>query len=1322
MITVKASKHPLADDWVEAEVAPDQTIAEICGTKQVHVWLDGRVVPAEQFDSLRVRDGAFLVVRPVPAGDGVLNSILTLGAVFAAMALGGPVAGALGIASQFGINAVTAGITLALTTVVNALVPISMPDMAAGGQSFNRLAALTGTSNQVARFQPIPRLYGRHRFYPPIPMTALPFTEIEGSSQYLRMMLVLGYGPLDIGGVRVGGVADPVITEETVLSGIPITIGETDIHEYDGVEFEIGRPDQITLYSDQVIEIVPAWTTASDYSGIDPGSSGQWVYTGDNGASAVRTTEAGTDEISITVEGALFCVNSKGSTTWATIEWRIEYAPAGTGTWTVVFDPWSTGSVKRETARFSHRWKVARGQYDVRLTRIRTYCSDFEAVQDEMTWTALRSIKSNTPYNVPGTVAMAIRIKANDQLNGRLDNLAITATSVLPVWDGATWVEQTTRNPAWIYADIWTGTANRRPISKGRLDLDALAAWADDCDAKGFHYDRVLDDTGTTIDRAREVAACGRAAWNITPDAMVSVVRDTKQDVPKMIIGPRNSFGFQYSMRAAATPDALRVQFVDPNTWENTERLVFDDGYDENNAERYDSLQAKGVTDPDHAWKFGRYNLAQVKLRSETFSFSQDIQHLRYNRGDLLEYRHDVIAIGLADGRVKSVVTDVDGMVTGFVSDEFLPMPDIAKSYAIRIQKNDGSVETIALINETPGTNTPTLASPAVFSPGDYFLFGEAGREAVRVKVSAIEPEGDLRARITCVPEAPGIHDADSGWIPPYDPGITQPADPDRMPLPVPTITRIASDESVLVRDTDGSLRVRMLVETVVAAFPGWDGSRQLRYRPAVASGGEPLAWTITAPTTAEAVSLFDVDEEVSYEVQVRSVRGSRVSPWSVSQTHTVIGKSSPPRDVTGFTATAARDRILLAWNPVSDPDVGGYEIREGADWDTGVQVTTISGTSYQTSSPSNGPWWIKAFDTDTPANYSINPVQVTISPVLPVVFNLVAQVIDNNVRLQWSTTPGTFILDTHEIRRGDELAFSDLVGKSDKTFDIIQEIESGLYTYWVVPIDAAGNAGEAASVVVNVDEPPDFVLRNKFQTDWMGDYASVVPQLNLTIPDRLTTKDDPASALAPVIDRSRDQLVALGFNSRDDMIAAGYDYRVQPTPATARFVEEYDAGTVIASTSIRVTVASTAVVGAVASTITISVRENAADPWTTFPVGQNPVFATTFRYVKVVVDFSKDAADDVSFMQLNDVTTVLSTKLRNDTGIVNVTTNPTTVYFNVDFIDVEGIVVTPVGTGSLTAVVDFEDTQNPESFDIHLFDNSGNYTTGQVRWSCRGY
>lgn len=946
-VTVQASKHPLKPDWVYAEVESDQSIYEISGGAPVEAYINGRQVPEELHRLTKVKDGMTLVLWPIPQDDEIKSAVgqivvaiaAAVTAVAVTAATGNPYLGAAAGAAVAGVG----------SYAVNKLIPPPTPERPDTPDSFNRLEAITGQSNQVGAFSPLPRLYGTFRFFPPLPMTARPYTEIKGDDQFLRMFMCLGYGPLEIGG-RTVGAGYSKITEQDSLSGTPLKIGETDLNQFEEVEYEIGSPDQMTLYSDQVIESNPGLQANND------------------GDSAVRATEPNTDEISIAIAGRLFSINDKAKTRRGTVRWRIEYREIGATDWIVEEEDWVISSSKKETVREGYRWRVPNGQYEVRLTRkSSSFAASTDTVSD-FAWNALRSIRSVQPFDVEGTVCMALRIRATDQLNGRIDDLSVLATSVLDVYDGSQWVKQATNNPAWIYSDIWTGSANRRPLLKSDLDTDSLVEWANYCDQEGFYYNNVFDSSGTTFERAREVVSTGLANWNFSTDAKIGVIRDVVQTVPKMIISPRNSFAFNYELAAVEVPDALRVRFVDDFTWENTERLVFDDGFDESNAEKYETLEAKGVTNADQAWKFGRYHLAQQRLRPERYNFKQEVQHLRYTRGDMLTIQYDTILVGLAAGRIKEVVSD-----TEIVLDEVVQ--DNGKNYGVKIQHSDGTISTVTCTLGSGPTNTTVFLDNAIskVSVDDLVVFGEAGKESIDVKVSAIEPEGNFLARISCVPAADEIEQAFDGDIPPFDPVITSPVDPSQVSPKQPKIEAIRSDESTLYADDDGSLRVRMLVETAVPAQEGWDQKTQIRYRAVGDNSFETLE-----PSRSGSFSIFDVDEGVEYEVQARGLKNVRFSPWTDPTRHTVIGKSTPPPDVSILNAVQNDENVVFRWRESVAPDLDGYEIRFGepgnSSWNDSIKIAEAQKGNVVTEAdvpPGTWRFYIKAVDTS--GNYSRN-------------------------------------------------------------------------------------------------------------------------------------------------------------------------------------------------------------------------------------------------------------------------------------------------------------------------------------------------------------
>jgi len=431
--------------------------------------------------------------------------------------------------------------------------------------------------------------------------------------------------------------------------------------------------------------------------------------------------------------------------------------------------------------------------------------------------------------------------------------------------------------------------------------------------------------------------------------------------VPKMVISPRNSFDFNFELGSVDTPEGLRVQFVDDRTFENTERLVFDDGFDENNATKFETLQAKGVTNPDQAHKYGRFHLAQQRLRPEKYNFSQDVQHLRYQRGDLLTMQHDVISVGIGAGRIKNVISDTEIEIDEVFVDE-------GESYGVKIQHQDG---TISVVGATPGagaTNTSIALDSAVSktNPDDLVIFGELGKESIDVKVNQIEPSGDLTAKVSCVPAAPEIDQSFRGAIPDFDPVFTERISPNLVAPNQPGIESIDSSEDVLYADDDGSLRIRMLVQTVLGSFPGWDQKTQLRFRAVGDNSFETLE-----PVSSNSQSIFNVNEGVQYEVQARGVKDGLFSPFTSSTFHTVVGKSTPPPNVQVLNVVQNDENVVFRWSQVQAPDIEGFEIRFGpretATWSSSIKIAEATKSTVSTEAdvpPGDFKFFIKALDT----------------------------------------------------------------------------------------------------------------------------------------------------------------------------------------------------------------------------------------------------------------------------------------------------------------------------------------------------------------------
>jgi len=582
-------------------------------------------------------------------------------------------------------------------------------------------------------------------------------------------------------------------------------------------------------------------------------------------------------------------------------------------------------------------WPVPRGQYDVRMRRT-TLDSTDDRVIDEATWTALRTVLNDEPIRVKNLARVALRIKATDQLNGVIDTFNVLAGSILSDYDSFSgeWVSRVTNNPASFYRAALQGPANRKPLADSRVSITALAAWHDSNRINGFAGNVVFDYEGTLFERLNIIASLGRATFGIE-DGKFAIVRDRVQSTPVQHFTPRNSSGFKGRRSFPDIPHALRVSFLnEEKDFQRDEVTVYDDGFDESNATRFESLELFGITNPGLAWRHGRYYIAAGRLRPETFDLSVDFEHLICRRGDLVLVTHDVPILGTGAGRIRQVVADVSGRPAVVEIDAPLEM-QAAKFYAMRVRKKDG---TFVLVNiaTNPGNQTilyfdsPIPVGQPAPEAGDLFGFGERGYESREMIVRAIQMGADLSAMLTLVDHAPAVHSADTGTIPQFDSGILSPPSWDDGPE-APIIERIRSNDFVMVRGPDGTLVPRIVVylRRPSASNRPVPVTIQGRYREA--GTGAPFRYVASVPAEGLSIAFLPVDQGVEYELAVRYVSADgRVSRW-VNALEEVVGHDLPPPNVISFEVQQMSDGTRRFIWELGDPpaDVIGVRIRYAA-------------------------------------------------------------------------------------------------------------------------------------------------------------------------------------------------------------------------------------------------------------------------------------------------------------------------------------------------------------------------------------------------------
>lgn len=1005
-VRVVACLEPLSSDWTARALPAGGSIAsylEAVGAtdpaNRYYVALDGDPIPPEDFASTMVTPAgdawAQVDIRAQPGGGGssdkdLFDTLVTLGVIAAAWYAAPLVTAAL----TLGVAWVPM-IETALMIGGSRMVSHSTPSQAHAAGFYGdtpRRSAYAGSRNIMNMGGSLPKIRGRDRVFPP--HLARPYTEAVGGNTYVRLLLgVLGPVSWDTSTLKLG--------EDLEIADI-VENWDTDVEIREGYKNIPGHDDDDprAMFAQQVYDAehdfwIETWWQTGD------------VYT------ALNSTEFSID---ILFPGGLYTRTLEGTYRAVGVPFEIMISERGQEDWFYPDPENETFTIygnQREALYHSVRFILPTpadsNGYDVRI-RHGDIILEYGGVQAYAVFlskvTFLQSIHNEDPIAIDsddradpvGVATITLRLPINDETMTLLDRVNIVATSVVPVYNGAAWVWEESRSPAWLLADCWTGRQNviAKPLSA--IDTDAFEDFAAFCTENEFNYDGISEAVVGVKERAREIAAVGLGSPT-KKDTLYSVIWDHEQTEPAQQFNDRNARDYTATRIYSNVPHGVRCQFRDPEiAYQQNDAPAFREGYDENTATIYETLGCPGVSSRTHAWKLGRHRLKELQLRPIVHEWISGLEQIICRRGALVRHRHAAILRGLHSGRIKSTV-DAGGARSGSVSsinvDEKVYM-ETGTSYAVTIrmvgEDDPGNLTEITReVVTAPGWSTalrfvvPIPDTQELPQAGDMFSFGVLGTVTADLVVTQIRPHTDGSASFMAMDAAPGIHDPEAPPV--YDPQITVPPDYDYLgPLP-PQIVHIQTDETVLVRDTSGNLISRIVLTLRHGSGnrppPAWT-KVQYRHSPIDVPPGPWLSMPTFdgSPTTVWVDNVLDGEY---YDVLVYTIsaahRNSRKFPRSGVY---VIGKTTPPPAPVGL----HRDRDVLKWS-IEDPplDLRGFEIRlhlgDSPTWEDAIKIHEgfISHTLF--TLPDLGPgqtftFYAKSVDYAANPNYSVDAAVLT--------------------------------------------------------------------------------------------------------------------------------------------------------------------------------------------------------------------------------------------------------------------------------------------------------------------------------------------------------
>ena len=507
---------------------------------------------------------------------------------------------------------------------------------------------LTGTSNRVSLGSKYPVIFGKHVITPPI--VGNYYTELENNNgsgdQFMRVLLCVGYNQLKLTDFKIG-LNELASNSGDIRNGIIPTTGTYD------AQIEIRQnglyPDLYPYrkYEEQISAEVKYFESEADYT-------------------ETRTTVKNTTGIYIilTFQG-LYSLSSKGDYKNESATIGVKYRPKSGGSWSNMKKKTYTNN-KNEVLRYyvsktfsnQEMQNNPTGEWEVIVYRT-SPASTVSTSVNKCYWATLRSDTKQRPVikkELDKMCVVALKIRANQQTSGILDQVSVVAQSVFPVWNGSNWnTSSPTSNPAACYLGALRSNFLTRKVADDRIDWNELQDFYEWCDTNGYQCNGVISNGEQVFNILNKILQTSRAFFYLK-DGLYSLVHDIQKPNPVALFTPKNSRNFTAQKLFPTHIDGIDMTFNDAsNNWEADNQIIYPDAYTPTGDETNQEMNAWGVTSFAQAVKLARYVLACNKLRPESFQLTVGLENFSIPLGSRCLIQNDVLLVGLTGGRIKSV-------------------------------------------------------------------------------------------------------------------------------------------------------------------------------------------------------------------------------------------------------------------------------------------------------------------------------------------------------------------------------------------------------------------------------------------------------------------------------------------------------------------------------------------------------------------------------------------------------------------------------------------------------------------------------------------
>lgn len=620
--------------------------------------------------------------------------------------------------------------------------------------------------------------------------------------------------------------------------------------------------------------------------------------------------------------------------------------------------------------RFETSFNV-QGTYEIRITRSSAESTNTR-ILDQLQVTSVETLKNEKPVQLdhPHTL-IEMQVQSSERLTGNVDNLSAFVSRRIRTIDQNGFLPNIieTSNPALIALDILTNEANREPLRDDQIDFASFYRLAEFCNEevtyqqggktlthKKYEFNGVV--VGASVQEAvNNVLSNGRAQLLMLQNGKFGVLIDQPKSVPKQLITPANSWNFKGSRVFPYYPDAMRVEYVEPElNWAKSEVVVYSsNSINASNAKRYETLKTTGIINYDQAYRYARFMMNQAKFRSEVFSVSMDIENLAVVRGDLVLVQHDVPKMGAPALRVVSN----EGAIVTF--NQSIEIPANA-SYTVRTL--DGEIKNGTIKQQIDDVTIELDVADPDITPDALLTIGETNKVTHPYLVLTVTPQPDLTATLELSPYNENVYSDEilPEWNPSFSGSLINGTS-----LKVTNLTAV-QELTYVNRQPQVDIGLRWDIEGTIGLLERVDvyyivEGQEGEY--CGSSDGKELIWKMS-PIRQKELTNRNEGYFVATPFSKLNFEGE-----STELTYMIQGDITPPLPVDGFGVNILNNSLIdIFWKKSRDVDIDKYELRytpelKNPSWNISSHLSTVDHTTTRTSAGARtGSYGLMVIDT----------------------------------------------------------------------------------------------------------------------------------------------------------------------------------------------------------------------------------------------------------------------------------------------------------------------------------------------------------------------